>query len=208
MFPVFRGEHINFLARLTLGQPAVCAKAIWTLTRAKSSYVYVPFFSWILSRDARLCRNKHPLLKPPFLGSWFLTRRKPKGDGGIPGCCKRSAAKGVWSLFSFSGRFRSLFLMLVSLCRHFFAKLLLPDSLCGRVRERGRQNKPMTIKFCSQKWNWKYFFISFESAVGLLLQSRWPATHYVSGLRPEIGKIFRVSEKKKKKTKIGKLAQQ
>ena len=27
---------MNFLARLTLGQPAVCPKAIWTLTRAKS----------------------------------------------------------------------------------------------------------------------------------------------------------------------------
>ena len=39
--PVFRGEHINFLA---LGQPAVCPRAIWTLTRAKN-YVYVPFFS-------------------------------------------------------------------------------------------------------------------------------------------------------------------
>ena len=36
IFPVFRGEHINFLARLTLGQPAVCPRAIWTLTRAKS----------------------------------------------------------------------------------------------------------------------------------------------------------------------------
>ena len=35
MFPVFRGEHINFLARLTLGQPAVCPRAISTLTRAK-----------------------------------------------------------------------------------------------------------------------------------------------------------------------------
>ena len=34
IFPVFRGKHINFLVRLTLGQPAVCPKAIWTLTRA------------------------------------------------------------------------------------------------------------------------------------------------------------------------------
>ena len=33
---MFRGEHINFLARLTLGQPAVCPRGIWTLTRAKS----------------------------------------------------------------------------------------------------------------------------------------------------------------------------
>ena len=33
---MFRGEHINFLARLTLGQPAVCPRAIWTFTRAKS----------------------------------------------------------------------------------------------------------------------------------------------------------------------------
>ena len=36
VFPMFRVEHINFLARLTLGQPAVCPRAIWTLTRAKS----------------------------------------------------------------------------------------------------------------------------------------------------------------------------
>ena len=34
--PVFRGEHIIVLARLTLGQPAFCPRAIWTLTRAKS----------------------------------------------------------------------------------------------------------------------------------------------------------------------------
>ena len=33
---MFRGEHINFLAWLTLGQPAICPRAIWTLTRAKS----------------------------------------------------------------------------------------------------------------------------------------------------------------------------
>ena len=33
---MFRGEDINFLARLTLGQPTVCSRAIWTLTRAKS----------------------------------------------------------------------------------------------------------------------------------------------------------------------------
>ena len=36
IFPVFRGEHKNFLARLTLGQPAICPRAIWTLTRAKN----------------------------------------------------------------------------------------------------------------------------------------------------------------------------
>ena len=35
IFTVFRGEHINFLAWLTLGQPAICPRAIWTLTRAK-----------------------------------------------------------------------------------------------------------------------------------------------------------------------------
>ena len=34
---MFRGEHINFLARLTLGQPALCPRAIWTLTWVKSS---------------------------------------------------------------------------------------------------------------------------------------------------------------------------
>ena len=54
------------------------------------------------------------------------------------GCRKRSAAKGVRSLsFVFgtlSVTFRSLFLMLLSLFFvTFFAKLLLPESFCGRV---------------------------------------------------------------------------
>ena len=34
---------MNYLARLSLGQPAVCPRAIWT--RANSLYVHVPFFS-------------------------------------------------------------------------------------------------------------------------------------------------------------------
>ena len=33
---MFRGEHINFLARLTLEQPTVCPSAIWMSTRAQS----------------------------------------------------------------------------------------------------------------------------------------------------------------------------
>ena len=57
---MFRGEHINFLARLTLGQPAVCPRAIWTLTRAKSlclcaffsrRYKFWPFFTQISGRN-------------------------------------------------------------------------------------------------------------------------------------------------------------
>ena len=49
---------------------------------------------------------------------------------------QRRSAKGVRSLFfvfgTLSVTFWSLFLMLLSLfCRHFFAKLLLPDSFCG-----------------------------------------------------------------------------
>ena len=47
IFPVFRGEHINFLARLTLGQPAVCpARPSGTLTRAKRSCLCA-FFSTV-----------------------------------------------------------------------------------------------------------------------------------------------------------------
>ena len=59
------------------------------------------------------------------------------------GCRKRSAAKGVRSLFFFGFgtllvTFRSLFLVLLSLfSRYIFAKLLLPDSFCGRVRTDG-----------------------------------------------------------------------
>ena len=53
------------------------------------------------------------------------------------GCRKRSAAKGVRSLFSFSGLFRSLFghffWCFCHFFRHFFGKLLLPDSFGGNV---------------------------------------------------------------------------
>ena len=54
------------------------------------------------------------------------------------GCRKRSAAKGVRSLFfvfgTLSVTFRSLFLTLLSLFSSPFARLLLPDSFCGRVK--------------------------------------------------------------------------
>ena len=45
---MFRVEHINFLARLTLGHPAVCPRAIWILDvkPEQKVYVYVPCFSW------------------------------------------------------------------------------------------------------------------------------------------------------------------
>ena len=51
----------------------------------------------------------------------------------IPGCCRRRWAKGVRSLFSFSGLFRSLFLTLLPLfsslsCQTPFARLLLQQS--------------------------------------------------------------------------------
>ena len=67
----------------------------------------------------------------------------PQHEMLLSGCRKRSAAKGVRSLFSFSGRFRSLFLMLLSLssslfCRTPFAGLLLRQ---GDIR--------MVSKYCS-----------------------------------------------------------
>ena len=69
IFPVFRGEHINFLARLTLGQPAVCPRAIWTLTRAKSLCLCA-FFSWsftVLQHEKGHC----PLFRVnPRCGRW------------------------------------------------------------------------------------------------------------------------------------------
>ena len=47
IFPVFRGEHINFLARLTLGQPAVCPRATWTLTSLCLCAFFLPnFWHW------------------------------------------------------------------------------------------------------------------------------------------------------------------
>ena len=64
---MFRGEHINFLARLTLGQPAVCPRAIWTLTRAKSLCLYA-FFSrthvqlLVNFRQAGFCTRSETLL--------------------------------------------------------------------------------------------------------------------------------------------------
>ena len=65
IFPVFRGEHINFLARLTLGQPAVCPRAIWTLTRAKRFMfmcLFLPEFE--VSRRERTGRYTHPRSPP------------------------------------------------------------------------------------------------------------------------------------------------
>ena len=68
IFPVFRGEHINFLARLTLGQPAVCPRAIWTLTRAKCLCAFflpncqrpprpLPLMSFELQKRGKLVRE-------------------------------------------------------------------------------------------------------------------------------------------------------
>ena len=42
---------MNFLARLTLGQPAVCPRAIWTLTRAKSLCLCAFFHPELISKD-------------------------------------------------------------------------------------------------------------------------------------------------------------
>ena len=50
---MFRGEHINFLARLTLGQPAICPRAIWTLTRAKSLCLCAFFLPWSSGRKEK-----------------------------------------------------------------------------------------------------------------------------------------------------------
>ena len=56
---MFRGEHINFLAQVTLGQPAVCPKAIWTLTRAKSLFLCAFFLpDWEGARES--ARTKVP----------------------------------------------------------------------------------------------------------------------------------------------------
>ena len=62
------------------------------------------------------------------------------------------SAKGVRSLFfvfgTLSVTFRSLFLTLLPLFRHFFARLLLPDSFCGRVTHWLRG--PAAILFISR----------------------------------------------------------
>ena len=64
-------------------------------------------------------------------------------------CGKRSSI----TFFSFSGRFRSLFghffWCFCHFFRHFFAKLLLPDSFCGKVRN--------TDKFGHEFWAWFFW---------------------------------------------------
>ena len=76
IFPVFRGEHINCLARLTLGQPAVWPRAIWTLTRAKNS-MFMCLFSpgtnqqftyWVVREGvvAEICLNVSAKLPQTF----------------------------------------------------------------------------------------------------------------------------------------------
>ena len=71
IFPVFRGEHISFLTRITLGQPAVCPRAIWTLTRAKRFMCVCAFFFFSRngSRDfIQYCGWG------PEEGSWVIAR--------------------------------------------------------------------------------------------------------------------------------------
>ena len=64
IFPVFRGEHINFLARLTLGQPVVCARAIWTLTRAKILCLCASF----LPEERKICPRRKFWTECPSCG--------------------------------------------------------------------------------------------------------------------------------------------
>ena len=59
-FLCFRGEYINFLARLTLGQPAVCPRAIWTLTRAKSLCLCAFFSPGIQAKNHPEIRAESP----------------------------------------------------------------------------------------------------------------------------------------------------
>ena len=70
MFPAFRGEHINFLARLTPGQPAVCPRAVWTLTRAKSLCLcafFLPKIRRIFGEFPRIfCRISVNFLQKPL----------------------------------------------------------------------------------------------------------------------------------------------
>ena len=82
---VSRRTH-NFLAQLTLGQPAVCPRAIWTLTRAKS----LCLCAFVLPENREQNRHKcslttqplgsklrlMPILQPPVAraGSRFLSQ--------------------------------------------------------------------------------------------------------------------------------------
>ena len=60
-----------------------------------------------------------------------VARQTPtKSEKAQPGCRKRRSAKGVRSLFSFSGLFRSLFGHFFLCFRHSFRHLFLPNSFC------------------------------------------------------------------------------
>ena len=122
----------------------------WILDNIFSSFCVVYIESTPCPEGPEFCYGK--LCYENFL-AWELGFPKPSG------CRKRSAAKGVRSLFfvfgTLSVTFRSLFLMLLSLfsslfCQTPFAGLLLPDSFCGRVK------LPGCFKLgCSQFFSWK-----------------------------------------------------
>ena len=94
IFPVFRGEHINFLARLTLGQPAVCPRAIWTLTRAKSlclseveklTQPSLNLLNWTGSLFPLLSMLKPTSLKPPSAALHLVAFQ---GKGALTYSCR------------------------------------------------------------------------------------------------------------------------
>ena len=87
-----------------------------------------------IANAAVSCR-KRPFASQTAMATVFRRRDHRQNSG----CRKRRSAKGVRSLFSFSELFRSLFgHLFCDFFRHFFAKLLLPDSFCGRVKSRNR----------------------------------------------------------------------
>ena len=80
---MFRGEHINFLVRLTLGQPAVCPGVNRTLTRAKSLCLcafFLPDFEF-----TRFWFLWFPLISPHTL---------PSASREIPSRSSQKTSKG------------------------------------------------------------------------------------------------------------------
>ena len=106
----------------------------------------------------------------PAKKSWDIPPKNLVFLGFFQGAAKGVRQKEFDHFFSFSGRFRSLFghffWRFCHFFRHFFAKLLLPDSFCGRViLGLPRKQKIAVNKFwipesekngeeCRQFWTW------------------------------------------------------
>ena len=90
----------RFLARLTLGQPAVCPRSIWTLTRAKSLCLcafFLPIWPSPTLCKANSETQTRQLVCPGLSGHIFPAITKQKGCRSCRGRKKGSLRKGFFT---------------------------------------------------------------------------------------------------------------